>query len=217
MSHVTIKTNTVATKAVATPSHNPEPPVLSTEQWNYVHRRLSNKIPKRYELTTVFAELDLSTDKYTIALRIWEEKEKVRHVKYRTYGSDPAIPVPDVIQWDKSSLVQALHKNDIAKAHKLISATEWHYELGYSPVYYSRSGKYARGGWRNHVITRLVLRKNIDVFVHLLNKMAKLMREKKIPVADHLGLMKIPFAHFSNARVVKAYTRYFTIVMGITA
>lgn len=222
MSHVVAntvtKTATVTAKAAATPSPKPEPPVLSAADWRYVHKRLNHlKKPERYQLVVVFKELGMTTDKYAQALRVWEEREKDAHDSDMWIVGKPTIPVPDTIQWETSSLVRAVHKGDLAKAHKLISDAEWYYDLGYSPVYYPRKGKHALGGRRNHVISKFVLAKNTDVFAHLLNKMAKLMREKKIPVADHLGLMKIPHICLASTRIIAAYTRYFAVVMGIAA
>jgi len=211
------KTVTVAAKAAVTPSPKPEPPVLSASDWDYVHKRLNHlKEPKRYQLVVVFTELGMPTDKYAQALRVWEEREKDAHKDDMWLSGKPLIPVPDVIQCETSALVRAVHKGDHAKAHKLISAAEWYYDLGYSPVYYPRKRKYARGGRRNHIISKFVLAKDKGVFAHLLNKMAKLMREKKIPAADHLGLMKVPHIHLVSDRVTAAYTRYFAAAMGIT-
>jgi len=200
-------------KAAASSCADYDPPVLTTSEWAYVHDRLSDiPEPLSYQLMAVFGELGVSTDRYSPAVRHWKQKHLKTHKKRQT--KKPRIPVPDVVCMNSSSLVHALSHGKIAAAHQAISNAKWPMELGYSGVYYPKKRGIVCGGRKNHIITSFVARRNTGVLIHLFNKMAKLIREKTIPRADHLGITKMPTSGIENLRLKSAYHRYMSAVSG---
>lgn len=206
MSHTTAK-------AAASSCTDYDPPVLTTSEWAYVRDRLSDiPNPSVYQLMAIFGELGMLSDRYTTALRHWNQKQLKNHKRRTT--KKPRIPIPDVVCVRTSSLVRALSFGTVADAHKAISKSVWGVDLGYSPVYYPKSRGIVRGGRRNHLITSFVARTNTGVLIHLFNKMAKLIREKRIPKADHLGIVEMPCGGIEDRRLAAAYKKYMNAVTG---